>query len=460
MIAPALAVIALLFALPGCEEDTKPKITRLEATPECDEMKTVTRVNLDPIDSSIVSIDTLGVWMEVTFFARAASGNELSEPTGANSPLEWTWNFGDGSTAKNVVGPTHRYTQAGEYTVRLSVKDDDGDEDTASMLIRVGEAYTDLDILNIDIHPAAELRFSVVPGSVATDLSQIWGNQVGLDDMDMIYEGELQTICSISGLFEQYLWDWSITNTATTDTTTIVDRNPVMITYRPRHLELDGRLHVLETVTGIERFAPAPDDPAPFLKMLNPVGLRVSNSIPRTVVPNGQDSLLLEAYLINGVEEMTFELEWADSAATLDGIAFDPGIAAEFTATTTDLGPGRVGVSLVSATGYSGMETTTKIADLNFSTIKVLPGKYPVRIREPFVMRDGDPEEGGRFTTIDGAIQLDFDCDEDGIPDSFQAEFFPAQFDCNGNGFNDTCDIIYGVSQDENGNGVPDECEG
>jgi hypothetical protein len=156
---------------------------------------------------------------------------------------------------------------------------------------------------------------------------------------------------------------------------------------------------------------------------------------------------------------MTFELEWADSAATLDGIAFDAAITNEFTATTTDLGPGRVGISLTSATGYSRVETATKIADLNFSTIKVLPGTYPVRIREPFVMRDGDPAEGGRFTTIDGAIKLDFDCDEDMIPDSFQAEFFPAQFDCNGNGYHDTCDILYGVSQDENGNGVPDECE-
>ena len=251
MIAPALAVIALLFALPGCEEDTKPKITRLEATPECDEMKTVTRVNLDPSDSSIVSIDTLGVWMEVRFFARAASGNALSEPTGANSPLEWTWDFGDGGSAKNIVGPVHRYTQAGEYVVTLSVKDDDGDEDRETLLISVGEAYTDLDILDIDIMPASELRFAVEPGSVATDLTQVWGDQQRLDSMDMIFNGELVSTCRISGLFEQYLWEWSVTNTATTDTMEIIDRQPAVVEYAPQHLELDGRLHV--AVDGLDR---------------------------------------------------------------------------------------------------------------------------------------------------------------------------------------------------------------
>ena len=44
------------------------------------------------------------------------------------------------------------------------------------------------------------------------------------------------------------------------------------------------------------------------------------------------------------------------------------------------------------------------------------------------------------------------------------AEFFAVyddpQFDCNGNGTGDLEDILTGTSPDENGNGVPDECDG
>jgi PKD repeat protein len=49
---------------------------------------------------------------------------------------EWEWDFGDGtsSTARN---PSHSYTQSGEYTVSLTVTDDDGLTDTSTMTIVV-----------------------------------------------------------------------------------------------------------------------------------------------------------------------------------------------------------------------------------------------------------------------------------------------------------------------------------
>lgn len=34
-----------------------------------------------------------------------------------------------------------------------------------------------------------------------------------------------------------------------------------------------------------------------------------------------------------------------------------------------------------------------------------------------------------------------------------------AEFDCNGNGVEDAVDIAGGYSSDEDGNGIPDECE-
>lgn len=456
LIGPALVLVAVALALPGCEEDTKPKITKFTATPQCDVIKTVTRVNLDPADSSIVSIDTLGTWMEVKFFARAASGNELKDPTGANSPLDWEWSFGDGATAKNVVGPVHRYTEPSPtegYLVTLRVKDDDGDEDSRSLRVLVGEAYTDLDILMVGVDPVPELTFRSVPGSVAVDLSQTWGEQYRVDRMNLTFDGMLQSSCSISGLFEQYLWEWTLVDPATSDTTTIVDLDPATRSYaNPSYRELSARLDVTESVTGIHRFAET--------STRNPVGLRVGYTVDRTTVPGVTDELELDAYLLRDVTELQFELEWADSAATLESLDFTPEIQSAFTTDVQNLGPGRIGVSLSSASGYAGSETQTMLGTLRFQTQPVSRAVYPVRVRTPFVRRgDLDPATGGPISTRDGGIRLDTDCDGDLVPDSFQVEYFPDVFDCNGNGVNDTCDIDAGTSEDANQNGVPDECE-
>ena len=44
------------------------------------------------------------------------------------------------------------------------------------------------------------------------------------------------------------------------------------------------------------------------------------------------------------------------------------------------------------------------------------------------------------------------DCNEDGIPDNCET-------DCNENNYPDVCDIMYGISQDINNDGIPDECQ-
>ena len=51
--------------------------------------------------------------------------------------------------------------------------------------------------------------------------------------------------------------------------------------------------------------------------------------------------------------------------------------------------------------------------------------------------------------------ERDSDCHGDGIPDSCQIE----GNDCNSNSVPDECDIALGISQDLNGNDLPDECE-
>jgi PKD repeat protein len=45
--------------------------------------------------------------------------------TSNGGPTQWTWDFGDGSTA-TIQHPAHTYSTAGSYTVTLTVKNSDG----------------------------------------------------------------------------------------------------------------------------------------------------------------------------------------------------------------------------------------------------------------------------------------------------------------------------------------------
>ncbi|MAX13596.1 MAG: hypothetical protein CMG11_06110, partial [Candidatus Marinimicrobia bacterium] len=47
--------------------------------------------------------------------------------------VDWLWNFGDGQTS-NIQNPTHTYYENGSYTVTLTVFDDNGMEDTNSIV--------------------------------------------------------------------------------------------------------------------------------------------------------------------------------------------------------------------------------------------------------------------------------------------------------------------------------------
>lgn len=451
LIVPALTALAVAIALTGCEEDLKPKITKLTATPRCDVIRTVTEIKYDPNDSSIVEIDTLGAWLEVRFFGRATSGNEFSEPTGANSPLEWTWNFGDGGTASNVVGPVHRYMAPGEYTVTLTVKDDTGDEDAANVTVLVGQAYADLDIMQIAVKPDPYLTFRTVAGSTTVAQDRVFSQQRAVDRMRMSFDGTLESSCSVSGLFEEYLWEWNIEDVTTPHDTTLVDIDPAVITMDPGYIQMNAELSVTEAVTAINRIATA--------SSFNPVGAKVGRPVDKWSVPNTDATFTLRGYLLRDVTEFTLEIEWPDSLGTLGAVDFDPAISSGFTATYQLVAPNLLGISLVNASGYAGAETSSKIADITLALTDVEAGPYAIRIRNPFAMRVGDPAEGAPFTKVDGGLELDTDCNGDGRSDSFDLLTNPGLFDCNRNGIHDSCDIANGTSLDLNGNEFPDECE-
>lgn len=439
------SALALLLATGGCEDDTVPVITKLEATPACDVLKVHTQVIKNP-DGSVARIDTLGVWLDVDFFARVSSGNTASDPTGANSPLEWRWSFGDGATAGNVVNPTHRYTQPGVYEVTLSVEDEDGDKDSRTLQILVGQVYSDLDVLHLSVRPVPRSRYVDVAGSTSAAL-QRFGSQNRFQGWRVIFDGELTSSCEITGIYQQYAWDWSLWNGSR-----VVDLEPV-VRDRPGAFEyLWARATVTEKVTGIARTDSA--------GTYNPIALRVSNSVRNEVAPAcTPDTLGLFAAMLEGMTSLAVEVEYADSVLTLDDVVLSQrAVSAGISRTITQVSPSRVRIELSAGSPVSGWTSEARVARLPF-TLGSPRGTlfHPVRLREPSAERDGVAETV--VTTLDGGVRLSTDCDEDCVPDRYQAELFPSEFDCNGNGVHDRCDIALGTVEDCNGNLLPDTCD-
>jgi len=55
------------------------------------------------------------------------------------SDLDYSWDFGNGGTAKDATGatPRHAYTKAGSYTAKVTVTDPEGLSDTATVEVTV-----------------------------------------------------------------------------------------------------------------------------------------------------------------------------------------------------------------------------------------------------------------------------------------------------------------------------------
>lgn len=97
------AALLVLLAVAGCNDESKPAITRMFVSPAC---------GVAPL--------------QVEAYGIASGGNESGSATGGNNNLEFSWNFGDGTTASTTVA-YHTYGVPGEYTVTLRVEDPDGE---------------------------------------------------------------------------------------------------------------------------------------------------------------------------------------------------------------------------------------------------------------------------------------------------------------------------------------------
>ena len=93
--------------------------------------KQVTVMNLPPTAGFSASATSARVGDEVRF----TDGS--SDPEGKN--LVYDWDFGDGSSS-GERSPAHEFGEAGTFTVELTVSDDDGASDSASVSVMVEEA--------------------------------------------------------------------------------------------------------------------------------------------------------------------------------------------------------------------------------------------------------------------------------------------------------------------------------
>jgi PKD repeat protein len=96
-----------------------------------------------------------------------ASGSVVSNVPEDNVAVGWSWNFGDGETAKGAV-VTHTYEKAGTYTVKLTVTDSAGREASIEEPLVVKEA---LPVTTIDNEETVDTTSSTVTGGSTTATS-------------------------------------------------------------------------------------------------------------------------------------------------------------------------------------------------------------------------------------------------------------------------------------------------
>lgn len=483
---------ALLSFGTGCEEDTKPVITKISGNPLCGAM-------IPQPDSSL--------GLRVQFFARASSGNRFDDPTGANSALDWYWDFdGDGRVdAENVVEPSFVYRQPGDYQVTLTVQDSDGDEDSRSFLVQVRSESSDLDILEFE----AEVRTEVVLGRTFGENTGVTlegavppieelpladrvvlSAQTQLDGWQAIFDGKLTATCQITDIFNQYDWTWGFD-----DGTTQEDTNPARIERPFTDLNpIRGVVTVTEVVTGIER--------TDVVTTTLPLAAAMSAPLYAYVAPGALDSMDVNLYLLpEGLDAVSVKVEY-DPTLTLQSVGTAGGLEdLGFEVTDTD----SANVVFFEATSSSGLasasprERLARLYFINAPDELDTPRDRPVRIRRvqasvdtlrlPTSFREArliadvaDCNDNGLGDTMeiearrdfvdrsrDGVIDYCADCNENSVSDGEEIDGdstvdvdvngIPDDCDCNSDGLYDARQLANGQARDDDGNGLPDDCD-
>ena len=94
--------------------------------------KIITILNLPPTADFTYSPSSPAAGKEVQFTDKS------SDPEGKS--LEYLWDFGDGTTSTKK-NPVHRYEEGGEYTVKLTVTDDEDDKDDKIKIVKILQTH-------------------------------------------------------------------------------------------------------------------------------------------------------------------------------------------------------------------------------------------------------------------------------------------------------------------------------
>ncbi len=135
--------------------------------------------------------DPGGPYVDITGETISLDGSGSNDPDGTID--FYRWNFGDGSSEIIDVSPTHEYTDAGTYTITLTVVDNDGRSDTEFTTATI----TSVQVKNIE--PVAVIESSYnnikIGNSIEFDASNSYDN----DGEIMLYEWDLNN----DGEYEQ-----------------------------------------------------------------------------------------------------------------------------------------------------------------------------------------------------------------------------------------------------------------
>ncbi len=118
--------------------------------------------------------------------------------TAEGTIVEWRWDFGDGTTATEQ-NPTHAYQEAGTYTVKLTVRDEQGNADTAEKTLEVFERGAPAPVkVRVFPNPATTRATFVYELPRGTSQAQLW---VFTLDGQLVFNATLQLDT------DRYRWD-------------------------------------------------------------------------------------------------------------------------------------------------------------------------------------------------------------------------------------------------------------